>query len=154
MTDAPLALKPNRPLDLEPLARLLADPTDLALVNPSAKTPFDPYEWANKWLGEPDDASFYLIDGAGREVGFFALRPGIGPEQRHLAYVFVEQAARGGAGARLTGLAEEAARSLGAVVVTLKAETENEPAMRLYEREGFEELGRSGGMATMRKELE
>lgn len=149
-----LALRRNKPLDLDPLARMLADPEDLAVVNPSASVPFDPYEWATKWLGEIDDESFYLVDAKGREVGFFALRPGIGPEQRHLAYVYVEEHARGGAGGRLTELAEEAARSLGAAVVTLKAETDNAPAMRLYEREGFEELGRVNGMATMRKELD
>ena len=40
--------------------------SDLALVAPSAKYPFDPFE---KWLNEPDDVSFYLIDQDEREVG-------------------------------------------------------------------------------------
>lgn len=94
------------------------------------------------------------MDGTGREVGFFALRIGIGPEVRHLVYVFVEEAARGGAGKRLTEMAEEAARALGALSITLKAETQNEPAMRLYQGAGFEELGRRNDMATMRKDLD
>lgn len=149
-----LMLRRNAPFDLTPLAGLLEDRADLELVNPSAKYPFDPLEWQEKWLNEPDDESFYLVDQSGREVGFFALRVGIGPEVRHLVYVFVEEAARGGAGKRLTELAEEAARGLGALSITLKAETDNEPAMRLYQGAGFEELGRRNEMATMRKDLD
>lgn len=38
--------------------------------------------------------------------------------------------------------------------MTLKAETDNEPAMRLYRAAGFEELGRHNDMATMRKDLD
>ncbi|MGX1309497.1 ribosomal-protein-alanine N-acetyltransferase [Amorphus suaedae] len=148
-----LSVRPNAPSDLAPLARLLTEEDDLALVNPSAKFPFDPLEWREKWLNEPDDESFYLIDGDGREVGFFALRVGIGPEVRHLVYVFIEEAARGGAGRQLTEMAEAAARDLGALSITLKAETDNEAAMRLYDGAGYEELGRRRGMATMRKDV-
>lgn len=151
MTD--LSVRPNAPFDLAPLARLLKTEDDLALVNPNAKFPFDPLEWREKWLNEPDDASFYLVDETGREVGFFALRVGIGPEVRHLVYVFIEEAARGGAGKQLTEMAEAAARDLGALSITLKAETDNEAAMRLYDGAGYEELGRRRGMATMRKDV-
>ncbi len=151
MTD--LRVRPNVPFELAPLARLLADEADLALVNPNAKFPFDQLEWREKWLNEPDDASFYVLDETGREVGFFALRVGIGPEVRHLVYVFIEEAARGGAGKQLTEMAEAAARDLGALSITLKAETDNEAAMRLYDGAGYEELGRRRGMATMRKDV-
>lgn len=149
-----LALRPNVPFDLAPLQRLLAEEGDLLLVNPSAKHPFDPLEWQEKWLNEADDASFYVVDEDGREVGFFALRIGIGPEVRHLVYVFVEEKARGGAGRQLAELAEQAARDLGALSITLKCELDNEPALRLYESAGYEELGRRSGMATMRKDFE
>lgn len=152
MTD--ITLRPNRPFDLAPLARLLTEEADLALVNPNAKHPFDPLEWAEKWLHEADDESFYLCDGAGREIGFFALRVGIGPEVRHLVYVFVEEAARGGAGQMLADHAEAQARALGALSMTLKVELDNEPALRLYQSAGYEELGRRAGMATMRKDFE
>lgn len=148
-----LTVRRNAPFDLDPLARLLTDPDDLARVNPNAKSPFDPDEWGRKWLAEPDDASFYLTDAEGREVGFFALRVGVGPEVRHLTYVFVEPEARGGAGARLVELAEDSARSLGAMSMTLKAELDNEAALRLYDGAGYEELGRRNGVATMRKDL-
>ncbi|TFF23005.1 GNAT family N-acetyltransferase [Jiella endophytica] len=143
-------LRPNAPFDLVPLQRLLADEADLSLVNPSAKHPFDPLEWQDKWLNEPDDASYYLVDASGREIGFFALRIGIGPEVRHLVYVFVEEAARGGTGKELAAHAEAAARHLGAISVTLKVELDNEPALAVYQAAGYEELGRSNGMATMR----
>lgn len=149
-----LQLRANAPFDLQPLERLLSEESDLALVNPNAKHPFDPLEWQEKWLNEPDDASFYLIDGDGRDVGFFALRVGIGPEVRHLVYVFVEEQARGGAGRMLAAHAESAARDLGARSVTLKVELDNEPALRLYLSAGFEELGRTNGMATMRKDFD
>lgn len=89
-----ITLRRNTPCDLTPLGRMLTDPEHLALVNPNAKHPFDALEWQEKWLHEMDDASFYLLDGAGNEVGFFALRVGVGPEVRHLTYVYVDDAAR------------------------------------------------------------
>lgn len=151
MTD--LTVRPNEPFDLAPLAALLVDENDLALVNPNAKCPFDPLEWREKWLGELDDASYYLVDSQGREVGFFALRVGIGPEVRHLTYAYVAPEARGGAGGQLAAEVEAAARSLGALSITLKVELDNAPALNAYLSAGFEELGRSGGLATMRLDL-
>ncbi|KAA9008150.1 GNAT family N-acetyltransferase [Histidinibacterium aquaticum] len=152
MSDLQLRANPER--DLAPLAEMLSDPEDLALVNPSAKHPFDPLEWQEKWLNEADDASFYLVDETGREVGFFALRVGVGPEVRHLTYVFLDESVRGGAGALVTERVEEAARGLQALTVTLKVETDNAPAHAAYLSAGFEELSRRGGMATMRKDLD
>ncbi len=151
MTD--LTLRPNQPFDLTPLEQLLDGEADLALINPNARHPFDQVEWAEKWLNEPDDASYYLLDDTGREVGFFALRVGIGPEVRHLVYVFVEEEARGGAGQALASHAEEQARALCALSLSLKAELDNEPALRLYQSAGYEELGRPNGMTTMMKDL-
>ncbi|EYD72314.1 GNAT family N-acetyltransferase [Limimaricola hongkongensis] len=148
-----LTTRRNREGDLAPLARLLADPDDLTLINPNAGQPFDPREWQEKWLGDLDDTSFYVLDEAGREVGFFALRVGIGPEVRHLTYVFLEESVRGGAGAELTALIEQAARDLGALSITLKVELDNAPARNAYLSAGYEELGRSNGMATMRRDL-
>ncbi|WP_422072835.1 GNAT family N-acetyltransferase [Tranquillimonas rosea] len=151
---ADLTARRNMPFDLEPLGRLLADEEDLALVNPNAQRPFDASEWSEKWLNEADDASFYVVDADGREVGFFALRVGVGPEVRHLTYVFVEDSARGGAGAEIARLVEDAARELGALSITLKVELDNEPALNLYRSSGYEELASRGGMATMRLDLE
>lgn len=145
-----LSLRRNLPVDLAPLQRLLSQEADLALVNPSAKHPFDPLEWQEKWLNEPDDASFYIVDASGREIGFFALRIGIGPEVRHLVYVFVEESSRGGTGKELAAYAQAAAKDLGAISITLKVELDNQPALAVYEAAGYEELGRSNGMATMR----
>ena len=149
----PLTIRHNRDRDLEPLGRMLTSEDDLALVNPGARRPFDIGEWHRIWLNEPDDESFYLLDEAGHEVGFFALRVGAGPEMRHLAYVFVAERARGGAGHVLAEEAEAAARDLGAVTVTLKVELDNPPALNLYRAQGYEELSRRGGMATMMRDL-
>lgn len=149
-----LYVRPNEPLDLSPLSALLTDESDLALVNPSAKHPFDPLEWYEKWLAEPDDASFYVVDEDGQEVGFFALRVGVGPEVRHLAYVYMAPEARGGAGHALTAMAEDKARDLGALSLSLKVETENLPALKVYQSAGYEELSRRAGMATMRRDLD
>lgn len=149
-----LDLRPNAPFDLAPLSVMLTDPDDLTLINPNAKHPFDPLEWQEKWLAEPDDASFYITDGAGRDVGFFALRVGVGPEVRHLTYVYLEPEARGGAGARMAELVEQAARGLGALTVTLKCELDNLPALNAYRAAGYEELSQRGGMATMRLDLD
>ncbi len=144
----------NQSKDLAPLARLLEHEADLTLVNPQASHPFDPGEWQTKWLNEMDDESFYLRDETGQDVGFFALRVGVGPEVRHLTYVFVEERMRGGSGEELARLAENAARDLGALSITLKVELDNEPALNLYQKSGYEELSRRGGMATMRRDLD
>ncbi|MGR3465812.1 GNAT family N-acetyltransferase [Limimaricola sp.] len=149
-----LTARQNREGDLASLARLLVDPDDLTLINPNAGHPFDPLEWQEKWLGDLDDKSFYVLDETGREVGFFALRVGIGPEVRHLTYVFLDESVRGGAGAELAALIEKAARDLGALSITLKVELDNAPALNAYLSAGYEELGRSNGMATMRRDLD
>ncbi len=149
-----LSVRPNDPFDLAPLASLLTDEDHLSLVNPSAKHPFDPLEWHEKWLAEPDDASYYVLDEEGREVGFFALRVGVGPEVRHLTYVYIAPEMRGGAGPVLTAMAEEMARSLGAISLSLKVETDNAPALKVYQSAGYEELSRRGGMITMRRDLD
>ena len=148
-----ITLRRNETRDYAPLERLLQDRDDLALVNPHARHPFDAGEWKMKWLGEADDESFYLLDSDGREVGFFALRVGVGPEVRHLTYVFVAEEMRGGTGEELVTLAEDAARGLGALSITLKVELENERALNLYRKAGYEELSRRSGMATMRRDL-
>lgn len=139
--------------DLTPLVSMLPD-AEIPLLNPNAKVPFDETEWHQKWLGELDDVSFYLQDEAGQDVGFFALRQGVGPEVRHLTYVYVTEEARGGAAAEVTEHVEQAARTLGALVVTLKVEIDNAPAFNAYLSAGYEELSRRKGMATMRLDLE
>jgi RimJ/RimL family protein N-acetyltransferase len=148
------AIRRQHPDEFEPLERLLSDEDDLALVNPNAKRPFDPVEWKEKWLCELDDAAFFVVDGEGREVGFFALRVGVGPEVRHLAYVFLEEEARGGSGREVAALVEEAARELGALTVTLKVEVDNEPALATYRAAGYQTLSERRGMATMRRDLD
>ncbi|SEO13719.1 GNAT family N-acetyltransferase [Palleronia pelagia] len=148
-----LTLRRNRQRDLEPLAEMLTD-EEIPLLNPSAKVPFDEMEWQRKWLGEAQDVSFYLEDDDGRDVGFFALREGVGPEVRHLTYVYLTEDARGGAAAELTERVEEAALALDALVLTLKVEVDNAPAFNAYLSAGYEEMSRRQGMAMMRLDLE
>ncbi|QPZ92889.1 GNAT family N-acetyltransferase [Thioclava electrotropha] len=148
-----LTLRRNRDRDLAPLAAMLSD-AEIPLLNPNAKVPFDEMEWHQKWLGDREDVSFYLQDAAGRDVGFFALREGVGPEVRHLTYVYLVEEARGGAAAELTSHVEQAARDLGALTLTLKVEVDNAPAHNAYLSAGYEELSRRQGMATMRLNLE
>lgn len=148
-----LTLRRNRDGDLAPLENMLTD-AEIPLLNPNAKVPFDAMEWHRKWLGEREDVSFYLQDADGRDVGFFALREGVGPEVRHLTYVYLAKEARGGAGAELTEHVEAAALTLGALTLTLKVELDNAPALNAYLSAGYEELSRRDGMATMRLDLE
>jgi len=148
-----LTLRRNHDRDLTPLAKMLPD-AEIPLLNPNAKVPFDEMEWHRKWLGEASDVSFYLQDATGQDVGFFALREGVGPEVRHLTYVYLSESARGGAGAELTEHVEQAARNLGALTLTLKVELDNAPAINAYLSAGYEELSRRQGMATMRLDLE
>lgn len=148
-----LTLRRNYERDLTPLAMMLPD-AEIHLLNPNANVPFDEMEWHRKWLGEATDVSYYLRDAAGRDVGFFALREGVGPEVRHLTYVYLIEEARGGAGPELTEHVEQAARELGALTLTLKVELDNAPAFNAYLSAGYEELSRRQGMATMRLDLE
>ncbi|WP_420557708.1 GNAT family N-acetyltransferase [Roseovarius sp.] len=148
-----LTLRRNHDRDLAPLAKMLPD-AEIPLLNPNAKVPFDEMEWHRNWLGESSDVSFYLLDAEGHDVGFFALREGIGPEVRHLTYVYLCEEMRGGAGAELARIVEQAAEDLGALVLTLKVETDNAPAFNAYLSAGYEELSRRHGMATMRLDLE
>jgi ribosomal protein S18 acetylase RimI-like enzyme len=148
-----LTLRRNRDHDLSTFAAMLPS-EEIPLINHNAKVPFDEMEWHRKWLGDQDDVSFYLQDPAGREVGFFALRVGVGPEVRHLTYVYLVEEARGGAAAEVTEHVEQAARDLGASSLTLKVEVDNAPALNAYLSAGYEELSRRQGMATMRLDLE
>ena len=50
-----LSLRHNEERDLAPLAGLLKDEGDMALVNPHARYPFDEGEWKMRWLQEVDD---------------------------------------------------------------------------------------------------
>ncbi|MGR3603271.1 MAG: GNAT family N-acetyltransferase [Heliomarina sp.] len=148
-----LTLVRNRDRDLTPLALMLPD-AEIPLLNPNAKVPFDEMEWHRKWLGDLEDVSFYLQDIDGRNVGFFALRVGIGPEVRHLSYVFLAEEARGGAAQELTRRVEQAALELGALTLTLKVDRGNTPAFNAYLSAGYEELSRRQNMVTMRLDLE
>ncbi len=148
----PLTLRRNRSRDLAPLEQMLPD-ADIPLLNPNAKVPFDEMEWQRKWLGEGQDVSFYLEDDAGRDVGFFALREGIGPEVRHLTYVYLVEEARGGAAAELNERVEQAALDLGALTLTLKVELDNAPALNAYLSAGYEELSRRHGAARSAMDL-
>ncbi|MFZ3584444.1 GNAT family N-acetyltransferase, partial [Loktanella sp. DJP18] len=67
---------------------------------------------------------------------------------------YIAEEARGGAAAELTEHVEQAARALGALVVTLKVELDNAPAFNAYLSAGYEELSRRNGMATLRLDLE
>ena len=147
-----LTLRRNRECDLAPLAAMLPN-DEIHLINPNAKVPFDEAEWQRKWLGDQEDVSFYLQDAAGSDVGFFALRQGIGPEVRHLTYVYLAEKARGGAAAELTERVEQAARDLGAMTLTLKVDLDNAPAFNAYLSAGYEVLSESRGTATMRLDL-
>ena len=149
----PLTLRRNHFRDLAPLAAMLPD-AEIPLLNPNAKVPFDELEWHEKWLADREDVSFYLQDDTGRDVGFFALREGIGPEVRHLTYVFLVEEARGGAAQEVTALIEQAALDLGALTLTLKVDRDNAPALNAYLSAGYEELSSRQGMITMRLDLE
>ena len=54
----------------------------------------------------------------------------------------------------LARLAEDAARDLGALSITLKVDLDNAPALNLYRKAGYEELSRRVGIATMRRDLD
>ena len=76
----------------------------------------------------------------------------LGSRERVMGIVAEEM--RGGTGHLLASWIEQAARDLGALTITLKCETDNAPAMRIYEAAGYEVLSEKNGMATMRRDLD
>ncbi|MEM1316459.1 MAG: GNAT family N-acetyltransferase [Pseudomonadota bacterium] len=141
----------NAPLDLAPLASMLADDQDLRAANPFAARPFDAEEWRG-FLAMPACESV-LVERNRRCIAHFALKPR--PPDCHIAYVVMAAEARGrGLGRALVALIEAVARLRhDPRALTLQVNDWNPRARRLYDACGFVAVGEDGDATLMRKTL-
>ena len=142
-------------------ARFLRDMLHHAYYWRESTVPQDPMEgsvqrYVMNW-GRPGDAAVIALDDAGSEVGaawyrlFKAREPGYGfvDEQTPELSIAVVPSRRGkGFGDELLEALLAQARRDGFTQVSLSVEPDN-PALRLYERHGFQKVGESGDSATM-----
>jgi ribosomal protein S18 acetylase RimI-like enzyme len=101
-----------------------------------------------EWDGEPVGACWFRR--------FTAAHPGygfLGEDVPGIGLAVREGYRRRGIGSRLLEAALAALREGGAAAVSLSVELGNSRARRLYDRAGFEPLGREGGAVTMRLQL-
>jgi ribosomal protein S18 acetylase RimI-like enzyme len=93
--------------------------------------------------GTPNAPGWYLVRDASRPVGVVLFDSGPEPGTIELNYLgLVPTARRQGWGDDLVRFAIETAAAAGASALTLSVDTRNTPALRLYDRHGFEEYDR------------
>lgn len=133
---------------------LRASPTFLAHQNLEALQRTEEQEW-RKWREHPDPI-FIGVDAAGRKLGAVRLRTHHSPEgQGWQIGIAVEAEARNqGIGRRLVEQAIAYARATNAPYLYLLVDPTNPPAIALYRRMGFVEIGERENIIEMRLRLE
>ncbi len=149
-----MRLVENHPLDLAPLAGLLADKDDLFLVWPAARHPFDPDQWAAALDPAAGNRDF-LVHLDDRLVGHAALRttPEEGVWAVSCLYLRPECRDRGLGGQLMAALEDFARRKLGARRLVLRVRTYNPRARACYEKVGFRTCATEDTLVLMAKEL-
>ena len=141
--DEPILIRPLRPGDSEPLHAIRLQPS---VVAGTLALPSDRVADVSARLEQrgPDDHQF-VAEAGGRVVGTAGLRVGRG-KTRHVGEIgmMVDEGWRGrGVGGLLLGaLLDLADGYLGLTRVELEVVADNDRAVRLYERHGFETEGR------------
>jgi ribosomal protein S18 acetylase RimI-like enzyme len=135
---------------------LLASPTFLAHQDMEVLERHEEQEWA-KWREHPDPA-FIALDAEGRSVGAIRLRPhsaeGTEGEQGWQIGIGIEADARHkGIGRSLIEHAISFAHATNAAYLYLLVDPTNSPAIALYRRTGFVEIGEREHLIEMRLSL-
>ena len=135
------------------LGAMLSDPTDLRLVWPDARVPFDARQWRARLTAHPGHASFWVqLDGA--RVGHAALLATDEPGVLAASYIYLTPAVRGlGLAARIMEALDHEARARGAAAMRLRVRSYNPRAMAVYGRAGYVPAERDGTLIIMRKPL-
>lgn len=149
-----LSLAPNDPLDLATLASLLTDRTELSLVWPDARYPFDAEQWRNTFTACPRNQS-YLILSDGETIGHAALLETEEPNVLAVSYLFIraDHRNRGHGRQLMTLLEQEAAKIPDICGLRLRVRTYNPRAAHVYAASGFVVTEQDGTLQIMRKQL-
>ncbi len=133
---------------------LLASPTFVAHQDMDAIQQAEEREWLN-WREHPTPA-FVAVDADGRSLGAVRLRPHDSAEGQgwQLGIGIVAGARNQGIGRRLMEQTITYARATGAAYIYLMVDPDNAPAIALYRRTGFVEIGEREHVIGMRLDLE
>lgn len=144
----------NIPLNTHVVANLIEDRHDLYLVWPLARFPFDHDQWREVLDPEKGNVPL-LIQVADTTVGHAALRKTEEDRVYVASFLFLLPQFRDkGLGKQLIALLEQYAKeNLSAKRLTLVVRDYNPRALNCYLKCGFQEIGRSGTLITMSKEL-
>jgi len=135
MTDAPVAIRPMRPADLEAMAAILAEPSVARWWGP-----YDRARAARELLGE---AETVVVEHAGAPCGLVMIGEEDDPEFRHATLdIAIASAHRGrGVGRAALGQVVAMLAARGHHRITIDPARENAAAVRCYAAVGFREVG-------------
>ena len=123
-----------------------ATPGDLGAIMALERTSFPTDAWSEPMMREElvsPHGHYIVVEEAGRLVGYGGVRAPRGSTDADIQTIAIADAARGrGRGRALLTELLAAARERGARQVFLEVRADNPVAQRLYESEGFVELGR------------
>jgi len=144
----------NRPLDVDNLARLVSNETDVHLVWPVAVWPFDCDQWRAALAESDGHRSYYIYDKA-LLIGHAALRRTGTSRVYNVSFMYLAPAYRGrGLGGQvLQFLDHVAANEIGANALNLVVRDYNPGALKCYLKAGFTECGKDGTAIRMTKVL-
>ena len=140
ITGGRVVLRPVRPEDLLPLARILATP-EVARWWPA----YDLARVEREFLAPDENELYYAIESGGDLIGAIVATEEADPEFRHAAIdLFLDSAVHG------RGLGPDAIRTLAAHLInvdghhrlTIDPAADNAAAIRAYEKVGFRPVGR------------
>lgn len=139
---AKISIRAARIVDFEAIAALMSQP---GIRSGTLRQPFSTPEQTRKWLENlPDDSVVIVAERAGKILGTAGLHRSKGRRQHSAALgISVDDNHRGeGIGkALLTALIDAAENWLGISRIELTVFTDNEPAIALYRKAGFEMEG-------------
>lgn len=152
MNPAPITLRRATPADAEAYVRIMSDP---AVLGNLLQLPYPSVEMWQKRIADndaPGRTDIALVaERQGEVVGSAGLHPALALRRRHVAMLGISVAAPhqgSGVGAALMrGLLDYADRWGQILRIELTVFADNERAIRLYERHGFEHEGRARAYA-------
>lgn len=132
--------------------RWLRDPDLRRSVRAPEFTDEEQERWFSGLRGR-DDYLIWGVEFDGRPAGAFGLKNVEGDSGEYWGYIGEPDLRGMGIGTWMLTTALDAARQMGLSRVTLRVGTDNEPALRLYEKMGFTVVGAEGELLLMERHL-